>query len=375
MSLALAEPLDPALAPAATPAGARAPLPWREWSVMLAVWTAMGAFTLTQAWLASHFGPRPAPTTYEIVWTAESMWLWALFTPPMFWLAARFPLERGTWRRHLPAHAAAALGFCVLDLAGDVVFGPLLGGYHGTLPQRFFAKMFINVFSYAAVVGIAHAVQSQRALAARRAREAALERQLLQARLQALEAQIHPHFLFNTLHAVASLIRVKEDQAAIRMLVGLSDLLRLALRNRDAQEVPLRDELEFVRRYLEVERIRFEDRLRVEIDVAPDAPLDAPVPHLVLQPLVENAIRHGIEARPGAGSVRVAITADGEMLEMTVRDDGPGPGGSARRGVGLGNTRERLAHLYGERHRFDLAPAAEGGAVATVAIPLAAAHA
>jgi LytS/YehU family sensor histidine kinase len=240
--------------------------------------------------------------------------------------------------------------------------------------QRFLAKLFINVFSYCAVVGIAHAVQYYRALNERRERTAVLERQLLQARLQALEMQIHPHFLFNTLHAVASLIRVKEDQAAIRMLVGLSDLLRLALRNRDAQEVPLRDELDFVRHYLEVEGIRFQDRLRVRIDVAADVPLDAPVPHLILQPLVENAIRHGVEKRAAAGNLTVDVVRADGMLRLRVTDDGPGPrpGGNGRRGVGLANTRQRLEHLYGERHSFDLSAGAGGGAVATVTVPIGA---
>jgi LytS/YehU family sensor histidine kinase len=339
---------------------------------MFGAWTAIGVFLMGQGWLGSLFTGRPPITAREAAWIMESMWLWAAFTPAMFWLSARHPLERGLRARNLALHAVFALGFAVADVAADVVFGPLLGGYTGTLAQRFFGKLFINVFSYAAVVGIAHAVQYHRALTERREREAVLERQLLQARLQALEMQIHPHFLFNTLHAVASLIRVKEDQSAIKMLVGLSDLLRLALRNRDAQEVPLRDELDFVRHYLQVEGIRFQDRLQVRIDVAPDVPLDAPVPHLILQPLVENAIRHGVEKRAAAGIVTVDVARENGMLRLRVTDDGPGPKPSTngRRGVGLTNTRERLAHLYGDRHAFDLSAGAEGGAVATVVVPL-----
>jgi len=372
MSVAVAR--TPELATAAPRAEAARPrfaVRWGEVGLMFAAWTLVGAFGLTQGWLGALFGGQPWPGMRFVAWNLESVWLWAAFTPPMFWLAARYPLERGLRARNLALHAAFALGFAVLDLGGDVVFGPLLGGYRGTLAQRFFGKLFINVFSYAAVVGIAHAVQYHRALTVKREREAALESELLKARLQALEMQIHPHFLFNTLHAVASLIRVKEDQAAIRMLVGLSDLLRIALRNRDAQEVPLREELDFARRYLEVEGIRFEDRLRVAIDVAPDAPLDALVPNLILQPLVENAIRHGVEARAAAGLVHVEVAREGEMLRLRVTDDGPGPRANGRRGgVGLGNTRERLAHLYGAAHRFELAPGEDGGAVALVEIPL-----
>ncbi|HSU16809.1 sensor histidine kinase [Longimicrobium sp.] len=371
MSLALAGTPDCATtARADAAARPRFAVRWAEVGLMFAAWTLVGAFGLTQSYLAALFGGQPFPGLRYVAWNLESVWLWAAFTPPMFWLAARFPLERGIRVRNLGLHAAFALGFAVLDLGGDVVFGPLLGGYRGTLAERFFAKLFINVFSYAAVVGIAHAVQYNRALAEKREREAALESELLKARLQALEMQIHPHFLFNTLHAVASLIRVKEDQAAIRMLVGLSDLLRIALRNRDAQEVPLREELDFARRYLEVEGIRFEDRLRVVIDVAADAPLDALVPNLILQPLVENAIRHGVEARAAAGLVHMEVTHAGGMLRLRVTDDGPGPKANGRRGVGLANTRERLAHLYGARHRFVLAAGEDGGAVALVEIPL-----
>jgi signal transduction histidine kinase len=389
MSLVLAPALDPA--PANASAGAsgaasasasaessgaaarsRLNVRWGELGLMFGAWTLVGVFALTQGWLGSLVGDRAGPGAHEVAWTMESMWLWAAFTPAMFWLSARYPLERGHRARNLALHAAFAVAFAALDVGADVVFGPLLGGYQGTLAQRFFGKLFINVFSYAAVVGIAHAVQYYRALNERREREVVLERQLLTARLQALEMQIHPHFLFNTLHAVASLIRVKEDQAAIKMLVGLSDLLRLALRNRDAQEVPLRDELDFVRHYLSVEGIRFQDRLKVRIDVAPDVPMDAPVPHLILQPLVENAIRHGVEKRAAAGSVVVDVMRVDGMLRLRVTDDGPGPAanGNGRRGVGLSNTRERLAHLYGTRHGFDLSAGAEGGAVATVDVPM-----
>jgi signal transduction histidine kinase len=372
MHTPVAAPAGASIAPAGAAARPGFSVRWGELGVMFGAWTAIGIFLLTQQWLGSLVGDRPGPTPGEMAWVMESMWVWAAFTPPMFWLSARFPLERGLRARNLALHAVFALGFAVADVGADVVFGPLLGGFSGTLAQRFFAKLFINVFSYAAVVGIAHAVQYHRALNERREREAVLERQLLQARLQALEMQIHPHFLFNTLHAVASLIRVNEDQSAIKMLVGLSDLLRLALRNRDAQEVPLRDELDFVRHYLQVEGIRFQDRLKVSIDVAADVPLDAPVPHLILQPLVENAIRHGVEKRAAAGIVTVDVARMGGMLRLRVTDDGPGPQPSSngRRGVGLANTRERLAHLYGGRHAFDLSAGAAGGAVATVAVPL-----
>jgi two-component system, LytTR family, sensor kinase len=338
-------------------------------ALMVAAWAAVGVFVVTSEWLGSVYAGRPRPTALDVAWTFETMLVWAIFTPPMFWLAWRFPLERGLRGRNLPLHALLALGFAALDVLADAAVAPLLGGLPTGLLPRFLGKLFINVFSYAAVIGIAHAVRYHHLAVERSARAADLERQLLQARLQALEMQIHPHFLFNTLHAVASLIRAKEEQAAIRMLVGLSDLLRLALRHRDAQEVPLGEELEFVRRYLEVEGIRFADRLRATVEVAPGTPLDAMVPHLILQPLVENAIRHGVEAKAAAGRVRVEAARDDGMLTLSVGDDGPGPAANGRRGIGLANTRERLRHLYGDRHRFELSGGADGGALATVAVP------
>jgi two-component system, LytTR family, sensor kinase len=367
--------MDAAQTPAPTPPGE--PRTARSWlgaaALVAGGWTFVGLFGIARDWALSLTTDRPARSVEDMWWTMESVWLWALFTPLIFALCRRFPLERGRAARNLAVHAALAVGVHLLDVAVDYVFGAAAGLARGPLMVHFLAESFINLFSYAALAGIAHAVAYQREAAERRARAAELERQLAEARLQALEAQIHPHFLFNTLNSVAALIRAKEDRAAIGMLVGLGDLLRLALRNRDAQEVTLRDELEFVDRYLAVERIRFQDRLRAEIDVSPDTPLDALVPHLVLQPLVENAIRHGVEARAAAGTVQVKVSREDGMLRMSVTDDGPGPAQPAAkkegRGIGLGNTRQRLAHLYGARHRFDLSAAEDGGAVATVAVP------
>jgi two-component system LytT family sensor kinase len=363
-------------APAQDPSAA-APAPPSRWSfpaLVFGAWTAVGAFLAAQWWLqrATENGPvRPL----QVGWMLEGMWMWAAFTLLIFPLACRVPLERGRLARNLPLHAVFALGFCVADVLADALFAPLLGPPRGSFVERLIGRSFINVFSYAAVVGIAHAVRYYRLMMERRAREAELERQLLQARLQALEAQLHPHFLFNTLHTVGSLVRVGEHAAALRMLSGLGDLLRQALRNRDAQEVPLRDELDFVGQYLDVERVRFQDRLRTDVRVDDDVPGDVLVPHLILQPLVENAIRHGVEARGAGGAVEIRVRRDEDLLWMTVRDDGPGPraggngaDGANGRGIGLGNTRERLRHLYGDDHRFELAGDA-AGAVATIAVP------
>jgi LytS/YehU family sensor histidine kinase len=186
--------------------------------------------------------------------------------------------------------------------------------------------------------------------------------------------QLQPHFLFNTLNAISALIPA-DAQPARRMVAQLGDMLRIALDHEETQEVALRDELAFLEPYLEIEQARLGDRLTVVMDVDPDV-LDARVPHLILQPLVENAVRHGIAPRIEPGTVRISATtrAGGRSVELEVRDDGPGIAcdgrAAARKGVGLANIRSRLVQLYGDAHRFDLRDHPEGGAVVTVVLPL-----
>jgi LytS/YehU family sensor histidine kinase len=182
--------------------------------------------------------------------------------------------------------------------------------------------------------------------------------------------QLHPHFLFNTLNTISVLMQ-EDVEAANRMLVRLSELLRLTLRNTDAHEVSLKQELEFLRGYLEIEQTRFQDRLRVRWQVAADT-LDAQVPNLLLQPLVENAIRHGIAPRSTAGTIEIRAARRNGTIELQVRDDGAGLSGELKQnnsGIGLANTQARLKQLYGDKHRFHLAPADGGGLMVTVTIP------
>jgi LytS/YehU family sensor histidine kinase len=200
-------------------------------------------------------------------------------------------------------------------------------------------------------------------------RSAELAAKLAETQLQVLRMQLHPHFLFNTLNSIATLIH-RDPDGADRMTARLSDLLRLTLENVGVQEVPLARELEFLESYLEIERIRFSDRLMVRIDAAPDT-LDASTPYLILQPLVENAIRHGIAVRSSPGCVIIRSTRNGEMLSLEVIDDGPGIRSEAvlRNGVGISSTRARLEKLYSEAHRFELINAEEGGLVVKLAFP------
>jgi sensor histidine kinase YesM len=226
-----------------------------------------------------------------------------------------------------------------------------------------------NLLIYGVIVSVSHAIDYYRKYHERTVQALELEKHLTEARLQSLLRQLKPHFLFNSLNGIASLM-YSDVAAADKMLVRLSELLRLSMSHSGAPLAPLRDELAFLEKYLEIERIRFRDRLTFTMAIDP-ATLDALVPSLLLQPIVENAIRHGIEphARPGRIAMR-AVRHDEELV-VTVTDNGAGmpPGGFTREGIGVGNTRARLAELYGERHRFAFSNQPDGGLVVTIAIP------
>ena len=246
----------------------------------------------------------------------------------------------------------------------------------GQLTVFLFRRFLADYFTYFIVAALCFAYEHFVRSREQEAQAQALRAELAQAQLQALRMQVNPHFLFNTLNAIAVLVRGNETTKAARTLRLLSDLLRATFKGADVQMVPLREEIDLLERYLEIEQTRFGDRLRVEIDVDP-AVSEAPVPYLILQPLVENAVRHGIAPHADAGVVRVtAAPAGADRMELTVADSGPGFSSldpevlSDDDGVGLSNTRRRLQTLYGEQHTFELGTAAEGGARVTVRLPL-----
>jgi two-component system, LytTR family, sensor kinase len=228
-----------------------------------------------------------------------------------------------------------------------------------------------EMMTYWAIIGFSHAAGYFQQAQDRALRAANLETRLAEAQLQALQRQLHPHFLFNTLNGISALMH-RDVDAADRMLVRLSDLLRMALDRRSAQEVPLSDDLEFLAKYLEIEQARFGDRLAVRYDIDPET-LDALVPNLLLQPLVENSVRHAIAARSDGGIIELTSRRVGESLELKVRDNGPGlpkdrtPSPSP--GVGLANTRSRLEHLYGASQHLQFSDTPGGGLTVTVVIP------
>ncbi len=314
------------------------------------------------------------------LWAVPDFLIWALLIPYIVWFSRHTPLDRRTWLRAVLVHLAAAAAFSFFALWLRYGFEAATDWSRGApnlLTQGFF-RMGISfpsgIMLYWTVLGVDHALRYYGKFREGELKAAQLEAQLARAQLEALQMQLHPHFLFNTLNSIAVLMR-KDVDAASRMLTRLSDLLRITLESTGTQLVPLKHELDLLHGYLEIQQTRFRDRLRVEFSIDPEV-LDARVPNLILQPLVENAIRHGIAPRATPGRVQISADRDDGMLCLGVRDDGPGLSRTAKArgrggtGIGLSNTRERLQKLYGADHRFELRNAEEGGLAVMLTIPL-----
>lgn len=347
--------------------------PLARWGIILAVWTALGFLSVSQSVIYSAYSGQPIHLGALIVARLADWYTCALFTPAFFWLADHWPIDREHWKIGLPVHLAAAMLFVVLKytlfLQVRLWLRPTGGG--PTSLRDFLAAYAINEFLvFLAVIGVVHAVQFYRRFRAREIQAERLRAQLAEARLEALSSQLRPHFLFNTLQGISTLM-YRDAPAADAMLGRLSDLLRRSLNQPHRHEVPLAEELATLEDYLGIMRIRFQDRLAVETAVAPDA-ASALVPRFVLQPLVENALEHGIARRAGAGRIEVRAEREGDSLALSVTDDGAGLGaapGFPAEGIGLGNTRLRLEELYGDAHALTLEPLAPGGLRVRVAIP------
>ncbi len=361
------------------------PRPWSrraEGVATVAFWLALGLLMAVRQ--ASRTWADQPVDWGEVAETFAEVGLWAMLTPAVFWTVRRFPAERGAWAGRLAGQLALGVAVAVVvEFATRGVFrplltGPLAAGRGWTLGGTFVRLRFLDeLVVYLAVLAAGYAraalfqVHERRAEAERHAAERArLEAQLAQARLSALQMQLHPHFLFNTLHAVSAL--VERDPAGVRTLIArLSSLLRRVL-DTPSDRVPLSEEAAFLRDYLDVQRVRFQDRLAVEEAWAPDT-LDALVPPLVLQPLVENAVGHGVgRIEDGVGVIRVGARREGGRLVLTVEDNGPGLDGAGPPGpdgVGLANTRARLDALFGADGRLDLEPRPGGGVAARVTVP------
>ena len=344
---------------------------WRKWLVGFLCWTALALIFASQSYIYGVITGEDKDWSRVFSWTLTDWYLWALLSPMIFWLANRFRFERETWKQALAVHFVAALAAALAhvffqSIVQCVTFWSRVGGDSlvGVFGFLLTKKFHLNLLTYAAIVGVSHAAFYYRRYHERGA-------QLARARLQSLQMQLQPHFLFNTLNTISELVH-RDPRAADRTIARLGDLLRLALETEKSPEVSLREELEFSQKYLEIEKTRFHDRLTVDFAVAPET-LDACLPSMILQPLVENAVRHGIAARPGAGKIDVLATRAGETLNLIIADDGSGIAGNDnkpfREGIGLSNTRARLRQFYGAQQMLMLKNLESGGLEVILQIP------
>ena len=352
-----------------------------KWAIIVGFWIFFGVLNGTQVVVSVWMEGMHLPF-WRLFGTDFLGWLiWIPATPIVLALGRRFPVERGTWWRVLPIHLAACVvislahaAFATFVYQGLLPFGPPRQprSFFEMLSGRAMSQFHLDLLIYGATLGVSYAVSYYFRYREREFRTSQLEAQLAQAQLQTLKMQLHPHFLFNTLNGIAGLVRDSRNKAAVDMLAGLSDLLRYTLENAGKQEVALKEELESLELYLDIQQMRFSDRLKVEMHIEPEA-LDALVPNLILQPLVENAIRHGVSRRAGSGVVGVSARRNEGSLRISIYDDGLGlkrdDGAATVEGVGLSNTRARLAQLYGERQRFSLSEREGGGVEANLVIP------
>lgn len=324
------------------------------------------------------YGGTPA-SAGDLLFASGDWLLYAFLTPVVFAIARRWPLERPHLRRNAVLHLAISLLFCAVWAGTGTILRAILMPQSGmTFISWLFITFPFGIAVYLAVVGIEHAIRYFADARDREVQVARLSQQLSDARFAALQAQLNPHFLFNTLNTIAVLVRDGERTAAARIVEHLSDVLRRTLNRGHTNEVALEEEIELVREYLAIEQARFSDRLRVQLDVDPSV-LSAAVPSFAVQHLVENAIRHGIAKRTDAGRVMVSARRSGDMLEVSVVDDGVGISREMEipKGHGIENTRDRLRALYGDpalsaverRASLEVEPGTAGGTVATLRVP------
>jgi two-component system, LytTR family, sensor kinase len=336
----------------------------RAWLSVWTGWTALALFFAISNSLTYRSTGRPGNWALSIKRSVSEWWVWAALTPSVVWLARHFPLHGDRLTRNVALHVVAGAALAVFKTAAERVVFALLTGFW---TYWLVSTLALNFVIYGVIVAAAHGMEYYR-----RSREREqLEARLAETRLQLLGMQLQPHFLFNTLNTIAEMVHEDPDKADT-MIAGLSDLLRRTLDLGTVQEIPLEEEIDLVSRYLEIQRARFGDRLRVELAIDDEA-RQVRVPALLLQPLVENAIRHGLATRVDAGRIQIKAHAAGGILVVTVTDDGvehcDSMTGPER--VGLGNTRARLEALYGSAGRLELTPADERGTRVTVRIPFA----
>lgn len=350
-----------------------------SWRVAAVVWLIPVFLSATTSYIFTHLTGSPVTFWSVLVVNLPIWYFWAFATPVIFRLGRilriGWPVSVIAVLLHVVASIVAALLDVVAGMSVAVLFGvaPIGNDIVHRYLINFMSWLLTGVFTYWAVLGAGYALEYDRKFRRQQLRSSELAAELARAQLAVLRNQLHPHFLFNTLNTAVSLVRVDRAEGAVSVLTSLSDILRRLLRNAPGQEITLREELALLQAYVAIEKVRFPDRLTVEMRVCDDV-MDALVPNLMLQPLVENAIRYGIGTRRTAGNVAVTARKQDGRLVLQIYDDGPGLPNewvpSMNGGVGLANTQARLQHMYGTQHEFVLGNRAVGGAEVTIIIPL-----
>jgi len=347
----------------------------RVWAVGFVLWTLLAFLGAagTHVYMAST--DKPISWGQLLAWSLTVSTVWSLLTPPAYELARRFTFDRNRWKQSLAVHLLAGIALTFLSAAIVVALDPLVtwtaSEPHVPIRVHMLSRALLDLQRYWYIVLITQAVAYYGKYRERELLSSQLEAQLANAQLDVLKSQLEPHFLFNTLNSIAALAR-NDGAAAEHMTLQLADLLRASLDAAGVHEVTLQQELLFLQKYIDIQQIRFQDRLTVETDVDPVV-LSALVPNLILQPLVENAIRHGIAPRRTPGVIRLSVWRDPDDLWIEVRDNGVGlsrgPGNAAMEGVGLRNTRARLTQLYNDDHMLVLDDAPGGGCCTRIRLP------
>lgn len=348
--------------------------PLRSAALLFLLWTAIGLSFASQFYLSSTLSGRPITWTEAVSYALADWYVWAVLSLVPLTLSRRFPIEKLRWSNnvlvHLIASLSVALAYAFLRALVAQAQNFALGEpipFHEAAQPLLFKTYHFNLIVYWVILAIAHAANYYRKYHERERTALDLERRLSDARLQALQMQLNPHFLFNAMHSISALMH-RDVDAADSMLARLSELLRLTLKSDGSQTIPLSQELQILQAYLDIERIRFGDRLTIDLEIDP-ATTQIQVPSLILQPVVENALRHGIapHARPGQLTITSSATAD--TLTLTVTDNGGGLPETIKEGIGISNTRTRLEELYANHQTFTLQNTTPTGTRAQITLP------
>ena len=350
---------------------------WFKFFTLAAIWAFIGLLLATEVYFNIRAGMKSDDIHFWEVGMPQFVRavMWGLMAPFILQAREKMPLSRGHWIGGISFHLFFSFLIMAVFFLGRIFFGDLesnepLSGFWETAQSNFYGRNIIDMAFYWAVLAFGFSNEIYHKYRNEELRSAQLETRLIETELKALRQQMHPHFLFNTMNTIAVLVREKKNDEAVTLVARLSSLLRMALDNTGVQEVTLRQEMDFLEKYLEIQKARFSDRLEVLVEITPEA-MQARIPNLLLQPLVENAILHGIAPRPGPGHVDLLGRVDGSNLHLEVRDDGLGFDGTkrAKEGIGLANTRERLTKIYGARGQLLLRSEPGHGVSVQIVLP------